>query len=185
MEKNRYIFLKIFHKINNYIANIKNILTFYLKTIHYIDSYNMKNENKDTDSLISEEGQILHYMKMNKKSKQVFGTAKPRFKKNKSVNRYSYPNPEKKVSKKHSLAANLGASLKSRFFPNKGLELKQNNSSNDEKVFKVGKANRNQLAKKINCNKFSKKFYPNEKIDINNERPSSISPSRHSIRFKI
>ena len=145
----------------------------------------MKKESKDTNSLISEKGSISHYMEMNEKSRQIFGTARPRFKKNKSVDRYAFPIPEKKVAKKRSLAANLGASLQSRFFPNKGLELKQNNSSNDKKVFKVGKANRNQLAKKINCNKFSKKFYPNEKIDINNERPSSVSPSRRSIRFKI
>ena len=145
----------------------------------------MKKESKDTDSLISEKGSILHYIKMNAKSKQIFGRKKPRLKRNKSVDRYSFPIPEKKVAKKRSLAANFGASLQSRFFPSKGLELKQNNSSDDEKVFKVGKANRNQVAKKINCNKFSKKFYPNEKIDINNERPSSVSPSRRNGRFKI
>ena len=54
----------------------------------------MKKESKDTDSLISEKGSILHYIKMNAKSKQIFGRKKPRLKRNKSVDRYSFPIPE-------------------------------------------------------------------------------------------
>ena len=148
----------------------------------------MKKESKYADSLISEEGSIPHYMKMKKKSKQVFGTAKPGLKKNKSAGRKTPPKIDKKSLLK--LTANLTSfRLESKLSSN-GIQkkMKKNHSGNDKDDkdnFRGIKLNDNKLLKKLNENKFLKKFYPNEKIYINNERPLSMSPSRPSIRPNI
>ena len=176
MEKIRYIFLKIFDKINNHIAKMKNIFDIFSKIDNLYLVFFMKKESKTTDS--SESYSLLHEIELNSKSMQVFGRKKIKIKKNKSVGRKTEPRMSKKALLKLKLPANVTNFQLESKLSSDGIQkkMKQNNSSNDKDVFRVAK---------LNNNKFLKKFYPNEKIHLNNKRLSSVSQSHHNIGFNI